>query len=207
MQEAVKRNNLTWFDGYLTAEDRENLHGHKGAVIWFTGLSASGKSTIAHFLEKGLYQRGCSTYVLDGDNVRHGLCADLGFTAKDREENIRRIGEMVKLFVDAGIVVLTAFISPYRKDRQRVRSLLKEGQFFEIYVECPLEVCAERDKKGIYAKAKAGVIKNFTGISAPYEPPENPELVIQAAKEDPQMAAKHVMSLMETHSIIQPVAR
>ena len=202
MEESAQRNNLTWFDGYLTAEDRENLHGHKGAVIWFTGLSASGKSTIAHFLEKELYQRGCSTYVLDGDNVRHGLCADLGFSAEDREENIRRIGEMVKLFVDAGIVVLTAFISPYRKDRQRVRSLLKERQFLEIYVECPLEVCAARDQKGIYAKARAGVIKNFTGISAPYEPPENPEMVIQAAKENPQQAAKQVMTLLETRKIV-----
>ena len=202
MEEIIKQNNLTWFDGYLTAEDRENLHGHKGAVVWFTGLSASGKSTIAHFLEKELYQRGCSTYVLDGDNVRHGLCADLMFSPEDREENIRRIGEMVKLFVDAGIVVLTAFISPYRKDRQRVRSLLKEGQFFEIYVECPLEVCAARDKKGIYAKAKAGVIKNFTGVSAPYEPPEHPEMVVQASEEDPKQSAKRVMKLMEERSIV-----
>jgi len=207
MEGIVKKNNLTWFDGYLTAEDREKLHGHKGAVIWFTGLSASGKSTIAHFLEKGLYQRGCSTYVLDGDNVRHGLCADLAFTPEDREENIRRIGEMVKLFVDAGVVVLTAFISPYRKDRQKVRSLLKEGQFFEIYVECPLEVCAARDKKGIYAKAKAGVIKNFTGVSAPYEPPENPEVAIQASTEDPKQAAKRVINLMEERSIVQPLAK
>ena len=202
MEEIVKKNNLTWFDGYLTAEDRETLHGHKGAVVWFTGLSASGKSTIAHFLEKELYQRSCSTYVLDGDNVRHGLCADLMFSPEDREENIRRIGEMVKLFVDAGIVVLTAFISPYRKDRQTVRSLLKEGQFLEIYVECPLELCAARDKKGIYAKAKAGVIKNFTGISAPYEPPENPEMVIQASTEDPKQAAKRVADLMEERKIV-----
>lgn len=203
MEEIVKQNNLTWFNGYLTAEDRENLHGHKGAVVWFTGLSASGKSTIAHFLEKELYQRGCSTYVLDGDNVRHGLCADLMFSPEDREENIRRIGEMVKLFVDAGIVVLSAFISPYRKDRQRVRALLSEGQFFEIYVECPLEVCAARDKKGIYAKAKAGVIKNFTGVSAPYEPPENPEVVIQASTEDPKQSAKRVLNVMEERKIFR----
>jgi len=203
MEDTAKKNNLTWFDGYLTAKDRETLHGHKGAVIWFTGLSASGKSTIAHFLEKALYQRGCSTYVLDGDNVRHGLCADLGFVPEDREENIRRIGEMVKLFVDAGIVVLTAFISPYRKDRQRVRSLLRKGQFFEIYVECPVECCAARDKKGIYAKAQAGIIKNFTGVSAPYEPPENPEMVIQAWKEDPEQAAKRVLNLMEERRLFQ----
>lgn len=203
MEERVQKNNLTWFGGYVTAEDREKLHGHKGAVIWLTGLSASGKSTIAHFLEKDLHQRGCSTYVLDGDNVRHGLCADLTFSPEDRAENIRRIGEMVKLFVDAGIIVLTAFISPYRKDRQRVRSLLKEGQFLEIYIECPIEVCAARDQKGIYAKAKAGKIKEFTGISAPYEPPEKPEMVIQSGKEDAKQAAKRVINLMEERKIIQ----
>jgi adenylylsulfate kinase len=198
----ANKNNLTWFDGYITRKDREKLHGHKGAVIWFTGLSASGKSTIAHLVEKELHLRGCSTYVLDGDNVRHGLCSDLAFSPEDRTENIRRIGEMVKLFVDAGIIVLAAFISPYRKDRQKVRSLLTKDQFLEIYVDCPLEVCASRDQKGLYEKAKRGTIKEFTGISAPYEPPENPDLVIQSWKEDALNAAKRVVELIEKRKLI-----
>ena len=200
--EAAKKNNVTWFNGYVNREDREKAHGHKGAVIWFTGLSASGKSTIAHIVEKQLHKRGCSTYVLDGDNVRHGLCADLTFCQEDRAENIRRIGEMVKLFVDAGIIVLTAFISPYRQDRQQVRSLLSDGQFLEIHVDCPPEVCATRDQKGIYQKAQAGIIKEFTGISAPYEPPENPELVIQSHEEDAKAAAKKVVELIERCGVV-----
>jgi adenylylsulfate kinase len=200
--EAAKNNNVTWFNGYVSREDREKAHGHKGAVIWFTGLSASGKSTIAHIVEKQLHKRGCSTYVLDGDNVRHGLCADLTFCPEDRAENIRRIGEMVRLFVDAGIIVLTAFISPYRQDRQQVRSLLSGGQFLEIHVDCPPEVCATRDQKGIYQKAQAGIIKEFTGISAPYEPPENPELVIQSHEEDAKAAAKKVVELIKRCGIV-----
>jgi len=202
MEEMAKKNNVTWFNGYVSREDRENLHGHKGAVIWFTGLPASGKSTIAHLVEKELHRRGCSTYVLDGDNVRHGLCSDLSYSSKDRAENIRRIGEMVKLFVDAGIIVLTAFISPYDKDRQKVRSLFTDEQFLEVYVDCPLEVCAARDQKGIYARAKAGVIKEFTGISAPYEPPENPELVIHSYKENATEAAERVINLIERRKIV-----
>ena len=145
--------------------------------------------------------------MLDGDNVRHGLCADLTFCAEDREENIRRIGEMVKLFVDAGIIVLTAFISPYRLDRQRVRSLLSHGQFLEIHVDCPPEVCATRDEKGIYQKAKAGIIKEFTGISAPYEPPENPELVIYSFKDDAKKAAARVIDLIEEYKIVNRTSR
>ena len=203
MKKEPKDNNVTWFNGYVSREDREELHGHKGALIWFTGLSASGKSTIAHLAEKELHRRGCSTYVFDGDNVRHGLCADLRFGRQDRSENIRRIGEMVKLFVDAGMLVLTAFISPYRKDRRKVRSLLKDGQFLEVYVECPPEVCAKRDKKGIYAKAKAGLIKDFTGISAPYEAPKNPDLVIHSGEENAEQAAKRVIELIERHKLIQ----
>jgi adenylylsulfate kinase len=200
--EAAKKNNVTWFNGYVSREDREKAHGHKGAVIWFTGLSASGKSTIAHIVEKQLHERGCSTYVLDGDNVRHGLCSDLTFCPEDRGENIRRIGEMVRLFVDAGIIVLTAFISPYRQDRQQVRSLLSDGQFLEIHVDCPPEVCATRDQKGIYQKAQAGIIKEFTGISAPYEPPENPELVIQSDEEDAKVAAVKVVELIEKSGVV-----
>jgi adenylylsulfate kinase len=202
MDRNTKNNNVTWFNGYVSREDREKLHGHKGVVIWFTGLSASGKSTIAHLAEKELHRRGVSTYVFDGDNVRHGLCSDLSFSRKDRKENIRRIGEMIRLFVDAGMIVLTAFISPYREDRQKVRSLLQDGQFLEIYVECPPEICASRDQKGIYAKAKAGVIKEFTGISAPYEVPENPDLVIRSYEEDASQAAKRVIELIKQHDLI-----
>ena len=198
----MKKNNVTWFNGYVSREDRERLHNHKGAVIWFTGLSASGKSTIAHLVEKRLHERGCSTYVLDGDNVRHGLCSDLGFIPEDRAENIRRIGEMVKLFANTAIIALTAFISPYREDRTKVRNLLKPGEFFEVYVNCPLEVCASRDPKGIYQKAKDGLIKEFTGITAPYEPPEDPEIVVYSDKEDANESAMRVVHLLEKFKII-----
>ena len=198
----AKKNNITWFNGHVSRLDREKLNGHKGAVIWFTGLSASGKSTIAHLVEKELHCRGHLTYVLDGDNIRHGLGSDLSFSSQDRKENIRRIGEVVKLFVDAGIIVLTAFISPYRRDRQKVRSLLEKGQFIEIYVECPGVVCAMRDQKGIYEKAKAGIIKNFTGISAPYEPPTRPDLKIQSHREKPTAAAKRVIALIQEEGIV-----
>ena len=197
-----KTNNITWFNGLVSKEDRETLHGHKGAVIWFTGLSASGKSTIAHQLEKLLFNVNCSTYSFDGDNVRHGLCSDLGFSADDRAENIRRIGEMARLFVDAGIIAITAFISPYRKDRDKIRDLVGKSRFYEIYVDCPIEVCAARDKKGIYKKAKAGIIKNFTGISAPYEAPENPDMVIHSDKTDAKAAAEQVLILLRENRII-----
>ena len=200
--ESLTKNNLTWFDGYITREHREKLHGHKGAAVWFTGLSASGKSTIAQQLERLLYDNGCSTYVFDGDNVRHGLCCDLGFSSEDRVENIRRIGEMVKLFVDAGIIALTAFISPYRKDRNRIRDLVGGDRFFEIYVNCPVDVCAQRDTKGIYVKAKAGVIKEFTGISAPYEPPESPCLIVASDRTSAVDAAKQVFDLLRSAKII-----
>jgi len=200
----VEKNNVTWFNGYLTREDREKLHGHKGLVIWFTGLSASGKSTIARHLEKQLYNIGCSTYVFDGDNVRHGLCGDLGFSPEDREENIRRIGEMVNLYDDAGIIGIAAFISPYRKDRESIRELVGKDRFMEIYIECPVDVCAARDQKGIYEKARTGVIKDFTGISAPYEPPENPALVIHSDQEDSMEASQRVLDLIKERQIINP---
>jgi adenylylsulfate kinase len=202
MNKSEGENSITWFDGYLSREDRERLHGHRGAVIWFTGLSASGKSTIARHLEKMLYNMGCSTYVFDGDNVRHGLCRDLGFSAEDRAENIRRIGEMVNLYVDAGIIAIAAFISPYREDRRSIRDLVGEERFMEIYIECPVEVCAARDQKGIYAKATAGIIKEFTGISAPYEPPEDPALVIHSHQEDVMKSAQQVLDLIMKHQII-----
>jgi adenylylsulfate kinase len=195
-------NHVTWFDGYVNKEDREQLHGHKGATIWFTGLSASGKSTIAHHLEKLLHDMNCSTYVFDGDNVRHGLCGDLGFSENDRAENIRRIGEMVMLFVDAGIIAITAFISPYRKDRRKIRELVGKDRFFEIHVDCPIEVCAERDQKGIYEKARAGIIKEFTGISAPYEPPKQPTLVIKSDSIEAVEAAKKVLNILRNKEII-----
>ncbi len=187
------KNNINWFDGYVSKKDRDRLHGHPGFAMWFTGLSASGKSNIAHLVEKKLYEKGCSTYVFDGDNVRHGLCSDLGFSRGDRKENIRRIGEMVKLFVDASIIVLTAFISPYRADRERIRSLFKPGEFIEVYTSCPVEVCSSHDKKSIYKRAKAGEIENFTGISSPYEPPEHPEIVIHSDQESPIEASERIL--------------
>jgi adenylylsulfate kinase len=170
--------NIYWHDGDVTREDRERRQGHRGATLWFTGLSASGKSTLARALEAELFRRGASVYVLDGDNVRHGLNKDLGFSHKDRTENIRRIGEVAKLFTDYGAVVLTAFISPYRTDRDSVRALFTEGEFLEVFVDAPLSVCEERDPKGLYQKARRGEIPEFTGISAPYEAPAEPELTI-----------------------------
>ncbi len=195
-------NNCIRFDGFVSRNDRERLHGHKGAVVWFTGFSASGKSTIAHLLEKLLHDRGCSTYVFDGDNVRHGLCADLAFSQTDRTENLRRIGEMTRLFIDAGIIAITAFISPFRKDRQKLKACFAAGDFFEIYVQCPLEVCEKRDKKGIYKLAREGVIKEFTGISSPYEVPESPDLIIRSNEMTPEEAAQKTLALLEKENIM-----
>ncbi|KGA32576.1 adenylylsulfate kinase [Pectobacterium brasiliense] len=167
--------NVVWHAHDVTRESREKLHGHQGVVIWFTGLSGSGKSTLAGALEQALHQRGVSTYLLDGDNVRHGLCRDLGFTDDDRRENIRRVGEVAKLMVDAGLVVLTAFISPHRAERKMVQDLLSEGQFIEVFVDTPLATCEARDPKGLYKKARAGELRNFTGIDSAYEAPEAPD--------------------------------
>ncbi|MEI7254405.1 adenylyl-sulfate kinase [Dickeya dadantii] len=169
-------NNVVWHDHPVTREDRERQHGHRGVVVWFTGLSGSGKSTLAGALEQALFARGVSTYLLDGDNVRHGLCRDLGFSDDDRRENIRRVGEVARLMVDAGLVVLTAFISPHRAERQMVRELLDQEQFLEVFVDTPLAICEARDPKGLYRKARAGELRNFTGIDAVYEAPEQPEL-------------------------------
>jgi adenylylsulfate kinase len=168
--------NVVWHDHAVAREDRERQHGHRGVVVWFTGLSGSGKSTLAGALEQSLFARGVSTYLLDGDNVRHGLCRDLGFSDDDRRENIRRVGEVARLMVDAGLVVLTAFISPHRAERQMVRELLDQGQFLEVFVDTPLSICEARDPKGLYKKARAGELRNFTGIDAIYEAPEQPEL-------------------------------
>ena len=173
-----KATNITWHEAAVTVEDREKLLNQKGCVIWFTGLSGSGKSTLANAVEQILHQQQHHTYVLDGDNVRHGLNKNLGFSPADREENIRRIGEVAKLFTDAGTIVMTAFISPYRVDRDQARTLIAANRFVEVFVDCPLEVCEERDTKGLYKKARAGEIKEFTGISAPYEPPLNPEVTV-----------------------------
>lgn len=174
----IKNNNVVWHHATVTRERRQRLNGHDSFILWFTGLSGAGKSTLAHALEEQLHQMGCRTFVFDGDNVRHGLNKNLGFSKEDRKENIRRIGEMCKLFVEAGIIALTAFISPYREDRDMVRRLVQEGDFIEVFCDCSLEVCESRDVKGLYAKARRGEVPEFTGISSPYERPENPELVI-----------------------------
>ncbi|MFM8408730.1 MAG: adenylyl-sulfate kinase, partial [Alphaproteobacteria bacterium] len=176
---------------------RQKITGHKGATVWFTGLSGSGKSTIAVALEKALWDRSIRSYILDGDNVRHGLNNDLGFSPEDRTENIRRIGEVAKLFTDAGVINLTAFISPYRSDRDRVRGIMGEGDFIEVYVDCPIEECERRDVKGLYAKARAGKIPEFTGISAPYEAPEKPEIVLETAKLSEEQSVAKVMKYLE----------
>ena len=194
-----KATNITWHDATVTAEDREKLLNQKGCVIWFTGLSGSGKSTLANAVEHVLHQQRHHTYVLDGDNVRHGLNKNLGFSPEDREENIRRIGEVAKLFADAGTIVMTAFISPYRADRDQARELIAEGRFVEVFVDCPLEVCEERDTKGLYKKARAGEIKEFTGISAPYEPPFDPEVTVNTAELSIEESAHAVVaSLVKT---------
>ncbi len=198
-----KATNIFWHDGDITKADRERVHKHRGVCIWFTGLSGSGKSTIANEVQNLLFERGVHTYVLDGDNVRHGLNKDLGFSPEDRTENIRRIGEVAKLFVDAGTVVMTAFISPYRADRDQVREIMPEGDFVEVYVECDLAVCEERDPKGLYKKARAGEIPEFTGISAPYEAPEKPELVVNTSEEtDVRKNAQKVIRFLEEKQYI-----
>ena len=171
--------NIVWHHATVTRSRREKMNGHGSVILWFTGFSGAGKSSLAHAVEEHLHGVGCRTFVLDGDNVRHGLCVDLGFSVADRVENIRRIGEVSKLFVEAGVIALTAFISPFRSDRKRVRSLVPHGDFLEIYCRCSLEVCEQRDVKGLYKRARAGEIQDFTGISAPYEEPENPELVVE----------------------------
>jgi adenylylsulfate kinase len=197
-----KADNLTWHIGEVDKDARSAAHGHRGAVLWFTGLSGSGKSTIGHRVERMLIDRGAFAYVLDGDNVRHGLNSDLGFAPEDRVENIRRIGEVSKLFADAGALVVSAFISPYRKDRDRIRSLVPEGEFVEVFVDTPLEICEARDPKGLYKKARAGEIKNFTGLDAPYEAPENPEVHLETADLSVDEAAAQVIRYLEDKKIL-----
>jgi adenylylsulfate kinase len=200
----VKATNITWHEGHVTRDERAKLLRQKGATLWFTGLSGSGKSTIAFTLEHALVQRGRLAYVLDGDNVRHGMNKNLGFSAADREENIRRIGEVAKLFADACVITMTSFISPYRKDRDTVRALHVEAglPFIEIHLNTPIETCEQRDPKGLYKKARAGQLKGFTGIDDPYEPPLNPELTLDATNTSPQEATVRLLTFLEQKGIV-----
>ena len=192
----MKTPNTVWHAATIHREHRQQQNGHGSAILWFTGLSGAGKSTLAHAVEERLHQRGCRTYVLDGDNVRHGLCGDLGFSAADRTENIRRIGEVAKLMIDAGVIALTAFISPFRADRERVRGMVMHGEFIEIYCHCPVEVCETRDVKGLYQRARAGEVKDFTGISSPYEAPLKPELTVDTATQSLDACVTQVLDYL-----------
>lgn len=196
---------VVWHHATVTRVHREAQNGHRGAIVWFTGLSGAGKSTVAHEVEAILHRAGCRTFVLDGDNVRHGLCGDLGFSAHDRHENIRRIGEVAKLFMDAGVIVLTAFISPYRVDRARVRSMVKQGDFIEVYCDASIAVCEMRDVKGIYRKARAGEIPEFTGISSPYEAPNLPELTAHTGTASLEVCAQQVIDELMRQGVVQSV--
>jgi len=198
-----KSENVVWHHHIITRAQREAMNGHRSFLLWFTGLSGAGKSTLANAVERELFQMGCHSYVLDGDNVRHGLCANLGFSEEDRKENIRRIGEAAKLFVDAGAIALTAFISPFRADRERVRAMFAPGEFIEIYCQCSLEVCEQRDVKGLYAKARAGLIKNYTGISSPYEEPLNPEIAVPTDRENLEQSVQHVLGYLREQGLIR----
>jgi len=199
---AAHDENVVWHSHAVTRAEREQLHGHQGAVLWFTGLSGSGKSTVAGALEQALHQLGVSTYLLDGDNVRHGLCRDLGFSESDRKENIRRVGEVAKLMVDAGLIVLSAFISPHREERQMVRDMVGEGRFIEVFVDTPLAICEARDPKGLYKKARAGELRNFTGIDAVYEAPERPEIHLDGEQLVTNLRLQ-VLDLLRQHDIIK----
>ena len=194
--------NITWQVGHVSRADRERLNGHKSFILWLTGLSGAGKSTLAHRVEQLLFERGCRTYVLDGDNVRHGLCRDLGFSAEDRQENIRRIGEMGKLMADTGVIVITAFISPFRRDRDCVRDLVAPGDFIEVYCDTPLAICEQRDVKGLYKKARHGEISEFTGISSPYEIPLNPEIIVPTGTNSLDSCAEQIINYLVTHNKI-----
>jgi adenylylsulfate kinase len=193
-----KATNIVWHPAKVTRSKREGLSGHRGFTIWFTGLSAAGKSTLAVAVEEALHEHGCHAYVLDGDNIRHGLNSNLGFSPEDRVENIRRIAEVAKLFRDAGVISLTAFISPYRADREGARKLAEaeNDAFIEVFVDCSIEVCEQRDPKGMYKKARAGIIKDFTGITAPYEPPENPEIHLRTDQTSVEECVQAVMNYL-----------
>jgi adenylylsulfate kinase len=198
----MEQRNITPHESLITKADRRRIFGHGSCVVWLTGLSGSGKSTLAHEVERRLMDRGVHAFVLDGDNVRHGLNGDLGFSEEDRKENIRRISEVSRLFVDAGLVVLTAFISPFREDRVRARSLFAPEEFLEVFTRCPLDVCEERDPKGLYARARSGEITDFTGIDSPYEEPEQPELLIDTGELSLDDSVRRILSLLEELRVI-----
>lgn len=197
-----KSTNVVWHNATVARENREKLLDHKSVILWFTGLSGAGKSTVAHACEATLHEMGCLTYVFDGDNVRHGLCGDLGFSLEDRTENIRRVGEMSKLFIDAGVIALTAFISPLRSDRDRVRELVDEGDFIEVYCRCGIDTCEARDPKGLYKKARAGEIPEFTGVSSPYEEPAKPELVLDTDQYSVDECVGQLVGLLKTRGVL-----
>jgi len=197
----MSNSNVVYHRATVTRSRREQQNKHRSVVVWFTGLSGSGKSTLAHAVEEELHKAGCRTFVFDGDNVRHGLCVNLGFSEEDRHENIRRIGEMAKLFIEAGVIALTAFISPFRSDRERVRALVAENDFIEIYCDSPLDVCEERDVKGLYQKARKGEIRNYTGISSPYEKPEHPDMVLDTANESVEENVARILDFLEERHI------
>ena len=194
--------NVVWHKPTISYQDRERRNKHKAVVVWFTGLSGSGKSTLAHTLEEELYNKGCQTYVFDGDNVRHGLCSDLSFSEEDRKENLRRIGEMTKLFCDSGTIAITAFISPYQRDREFVRQLVGNGRFVEIYCDCSLEKCISRDVKGLYKKAQSGEIKNYTGISAPYEQPQSADLILKTDQDSVESCIETIIEFLKKTEVI-----
>lgn len=195
--------NIRWQKTSITKDDRQKLHGQKSCVLWFTGLSGSGKSTLANTVEERLHSLGVSTFLLDGDNLRHGLNKDLGFGESDRKENIRRVGEVAKLFVNSGIVVLTAFISPFSEERKKVRELLEEKEFIEIYTKCSLDVCEARDPKGLYKKARKGEIADFTGISSPYEAPQTPEIIVDTESMSIEQCTDHIIGYLYLHGYIK----
>jgi len=206
MDEKVK--NIYWHKHSVSAEDRwGESNGYKSCVLWMTGLSASGKSTLANAINKKLHVMGINSYVLDGDNIRHGLNKDLGFNPESRRENIRRIGEVSKLFIDAGLIVLTAFISPYREDREQVRNLINSGHFIEVYTKCPVSECEKRDPKGIYKRVRSGEIKEFTGISAPYEEPENPEIILETDKMNVDECIEKILDYLIDNKFIHFIKR
>ena len=200
--ETPKATNIVWHEASVDRQAIAKQRRHSSAILWFTGLSGSGKSTLANAVNAALFERGLATYVLDGDNIRHGLCKDLGFSDADREENIRRIGEVAKLFLDAGVIVLTAFVSPFRADRDKARALVAAGDFIEIFCSADLGVCEKRDTKGLYAKARAGEIKEFTGISSPYEAPEAPELAVETGAAEINTCVEQVVNELIRRSII-----
>jgi adenylylsulfate kinase len=198
-----KATNVAWHHATVTRERRQQQNRHRSVIVWFTGLSSAGKSTLAHAVEERLHGAGCRTFVLDGDNVRHGLCSDLGFAPREREENIRRIGETAKLFLEAGVIVLAAFISPFRKDRARARGLVPHGDFIEIYCKCDLTVCESRDAKSLYKRARTGDIKHFTGVTSQYEEPIKPELVVATDTSSLEESVQQVLDLLKERGVIE----